>query len=204
MQLMTDRSFPFPVIGMVHIENRIERIRPIRQQEWLTMRVRADDLRPHDKGTQFDIVAEASVGEEPVWRERSTYLHRGGGSKGGDKKKEKKDPPKPDTVWDVPGDIGRAYAAVSGDRNPIHMHPVPARLFGMPGMISHGMWLKARCLAALREELPETAYSVQASFKVPLKIPARVAFATWQDAEGRGFAVHDEKSGKPHLVGRFS
>src|SRR3954453_17093389 len=79
MQLMTDRSFPFPVIGMVHIENRITQIRPLRAVEWLTMRVRAEDLRDHDKGTQFDLVAEASVGDERVWESRSTYLHREGG-----------------------------------------------------------------------------------------------------------------------------
>jgi MaoC dehydratase-like protein len=202
MQLMTDRSFPFPVIGMVHIENRITQLRPLRAVEWLTMRVRTDDLRPHDKGTQFDIVAEASVGEEPVWRSRSTYLHREGGSDGGSKKKDESEPPPADDVWDVPGDIGRKFAAVSGDRNPIHMHSVPARLFGQPGAIAHGMWLKGRCLAALEDELAD-AYTVEARFKVPLKIPARVEFASWPEEEGQGFAVHDEKSGKPHLTGRI-
>ena len=202
MQIMTDRSFPFPVIGMVHIENRIEHIRPLRRQDWLTMRVRAEDLADHDKGTQFDIVAEASVGEEPVWRSRSTYLHREGGSEDGGKKKDHSDePPEHDAVWDVPGDIGRKFAAISGDRNPIHMHPVAARLFGMPGAIAHGMWLKARCLAALGERLPD-AYTVEVSFKAPLKIPARVDFASWPEEGGLGFAVHDEASGRPHLLGR--
>jgi hypothetical protein len=202
MQIMTDRSFPFPVIGMVHIENRIERIRPLQRQEWLTMRVRAEDLADHDKGTQFDIVAEASVGDEPVWRERSTYLHRDNGSGGGGPKNGD-DPPEPTTFWDVPGDIGRSYAGISGDRNPIHMHPLAARLFGMPGAIAHGMWLKARCLAALKDELPDS-YSAGARFKVPLQIPARVAFASWREGPERRFAVHDADSGKPHLTGHIS
>src|SRR3954447_14985933 len=156
MELMTDRSFPFPVIGMVHIENRITQLRPLRAVEWLTMRVRAEDLRDHDKGTQFDLVAEASVGEEPVWESRSTYLHReGGGGSGGGSKKDDSEPPTPDAVWDVPGDIARRYAGVSGDRNPIHMHSVSARLFGMPGAIAHGMWQKALCLAAVEADLPD-------------------------------------------------
>jgi acyl dehydratase len=200
MQLMTDRAFPFPVIGMVHVENRIEVLRPPRVIEQLTMRVRTEELRPHDKGTQFDIVAEASVGEEPVWRSRSTYLHREGGGGSGGGKKEDSEPPTRDAVWEVPGDIGRRYAGVSGDRNPIHLNGVAARLFGMPGAIAHGMWLKARCLAALESTLPE-AYSVEVSFKAPLKIPGRVEFASWPEGEGRGFAVHEEKSGKPHLTG---
>jgi hypothetical protein len=201
MELMTDRSFPFPVIGMVHIRNQITQLRPLRIVERLTMRVRLEDLRPHDKGTQFDIVAEGSVGEEPVWRSRSTYLHREGDGGSGGGKKDDSEPPTPDAVWDVPGDIGRSYAGVSGDRNPIHLHPVSARLFGMPGAIAHGMWVKARCLAALEGVLPDS-YSVDASFKAPLKIPGRVEFASWPEGEGRAFAVHEEKSGKPHLTGK--
>jgi acyl dehydratase len=197
MQLMTDRSFPLPVIGMVHIENEITQTRPLKLQERPTLRVRAADLRPHDKGTQFDIVSEASVGDEQVWRERRTYLRRGGGD-GSKGKKERPEPPKADDFWDVPGDIGRRYAAVSGDRNPIHMHAVPARLLGMPGMIAHGMWVLARCLAALKEPAPS---ELKASFKAPLVIPARVQFAKWGQGE---FAVHDADSGKPHLVGRLA
>jgi acyl dehydratase len=100
----------------------------------------------------------------------------------------------------VPGDIGRRYAAVSGDRNPIHLHPLTARLFGMPRHIAHGMWAKARCLALLDPLLPPT-FSVDVDFKLPLLLPARVAFASWPDGGGRGFALHDARSGKPHLTG---
>ena len=27
------------------------------------------------------------------------------------------------TSWKLPGDLGRRYAAVSGDHNPIHLYP---------------------------------------------------------------------------------
>src|SRR3954464_1832122 len=175
MQIMTDRSFPLPVIGMVHIENEITQTRPIRHVERLTMRTHAADLRPHDKGTQFDIVSVASVGDEEVWRERRTYLRREGEG-GSDKKKDRPKPPEADDTWAVPGDIGRRYAAVSGDRNPIHMHPLTGRLFGMPGMIAHGMWQLARALGELGEPTPA---GVEATFKAPLVIPAKVNFASW-------------------------
>ena len=77
--------------------------------------------------------------------------------------------------WRVPGDIGRRYGAVSGDRNPIHLHGWSAKLFGMPRPIAHGMWLKARCLAELEPTLPD-AFSVDVRFKLPLFLPAQVAF----------------------------
>src|SRR5689334_1632842 len=203
MTLMTDSSFPFTVVGLVHIENRIEQLKPIRADETLDVRVHAANLGDHDKGTQFEMHAEVEVDGEPRWRSVSTYLHREGGSSDGKKKRGgEEEPPRPQAVWKIPGDIGRRYAGVSGDRNPIHMHPLTARLFGMPRMIAHGMWLKARCLAALEGVLPE-AYTVDVRFKLPVYIPAKVSFASWPEGTsgGRGFSLRDGKNEKPHLEG---
>ncbi len=199
MKVMTDGSFPFPVMGLVHIENRIEQRRWIGAGEKLDFKVRAENLREHDRGLQFDLVAAASVGDDAVWHSTSTYLRRtgGGGGSSGDKKAE---PPEPRAYWKVPDDIGRRYASVSGDINPIHMHALSAKLFGFPSAIAHGMWLKARCLAALEGELPG-ALSVEVAFKAPLVLPSKVAFADWPAGGGRDFAVHDARKGKPHLTG---
>jgi acyl dehydratase len=106
-----------------------------------------------------------------------------------------------EAVWQVPGDIGRRYGAVSGDRNPIHLHNVSAKLFGMPRAIAHGMWLKARVLAALQPELLES-FTAEVRFKLPVLLPARVAFFTDKTAGGRAFALHDAKRGIPHLEGQ--
>ena len=202
MELMTAGDFPFAVIGMVHLRNRIEQLRPIAADERLDVRVWADDLRPHDKGLQFEMRAEASVSGEVAWRSSSTYLRRtgGGSSSAGKDGEERPSPPQPQGKWKLPGDIGRAYAGVSGDINPIHMHPLSARLFGMPKPIAHGMWLKARCLAALEGHLPD-ALEVDVSFKLPVYIPGTVSFASWAEGGGRGFALHDAKNQKPHLTG---
>jgi acyl dehydratase len=85
---------------------------------------------------------------------------------------------------------------VSGDANPIHLHNLTAKALGQPGAIAHGMWTKARCLAALEAELPE-AYTVDVRFKLPLRLPGRVAFSYYDGS----FSVHDARSGKPHLSG---
>jgi MaoC like domain len=200
MKIMTDGSFPFPVMGLVHIENRIEQRRWIRADEKLDFTVRAENLREHDKGLQFDFVADATADGEPVWHSTSTYLRRTGGGGGGGSADKKAEPPKPAAIWKVPDDIGRRYASVSGDINPIHMHSLSARLFGFPSAIAHGMWLKARCLAALEGRLPD-ALAVEVAFKLPLLLPAKVAFASWPADGGRDFAVHDARKGKPHLTG---
>ncbi len=195
MDLMTAGDFPFGVLGLIHVANRIEQDRPIDAGERLELRVRAAGLREHERGTQFEIVAEAGP-----WRARSTYLKAEATSPGGRRLRrpdgETPDPRAMSAVWRVPGDIGRRYARVSGDTNPIHLHPLPAKLLGQPGAIAHGMWTKARCLAALEGTLPDS-YTVEVRFKAPLKIPARVEFSY---ADG-GFAVW---SGRPHLEGVVS
>ncbi len=200
MDLMTRLSFPFGVIGLVHVENEIEQVRPLRADATLDVRVRTADLRDHKSGRQFDVVASADVEGDTVWRSRSTYLHREKSGGGSSEKKDRSAPPEPSAIWAVPGDQGRRYAGVSGDSNPIHLHPLTARLFGFPKPIAHGMWVKARCLAALEGHLPD-AFSVDVRFKLPMPLPAKAAFSTASEGEGRTFAVHDARSGKPHVSG---
>jgi len=201
MRIMTERSFPFSLLGAVHIGNEIVQHRLIAPDERLSVRVHAEGLEPHDRGTQFTLAAEVRVGDEVAWESRNIYLHRESGGGGSGKKKEgERDAALPARAhWKVPEDIGRRYAAVSGDRNPIHLHPLAAKLFGMPRAIAHGMWLKARCLGELEQSLPE-AFTVSVRFKLPLFLPAQVAFGT----EGDAFEVRDASSGKPHLSGELS
>ncbi len=201
IELMASGDFPLGVLGLVHVANVIEQLRPLRADEPLDLRVWAENLAGHPRGRTVDIVAEATAGGEPAWRDRSTYLRRE--PRGQILQSSKRCSiarSDPDAVWEVPGDTGRRYASVSGDRNPIHLHGLPARLLGQPGAIAHGMWTKARCVAALQGHLPE-AFAVEVAFKLPVRLPARVAFASWRDGEERRFALHDARNGKPHLDG---
>jgi hypothetical protein len=192
MDLLTG-PFPFSPLGLVHVANRIEQVRPLHADETLHLRLWAEDLRSHVRGRQFDIVAEVDDG---AWRARSTYLHRekSGSSKAGDRS----DPPPAQAVWRLPGDLGRRYASVSGDNNPIHTHPLIAKALGQPGTIAHGMWTKAHSLAAMEAELPES-FTVDVRFKLPLRIPGKATFSR----SAGSFAVHDAH-GRPHLEGRVS
>jgi acyl dehydratase len=203
IKLMTDPGFPFPLIGSVHLANKITQTRLLRVDERLGLRVRVADLRDHPKGRQFDMVSEALADGEVVWTGVSTYLRRGDGSGGDGARNEPASPPEPTALWQVPGDIGRRYAEVSGDRNPIHLHPLTARLLGFRRAIAHGMWTKARCLAAFEGRLPD-AYTVDVRFKLPVLLPAKVGFATESTEDGSDFQLFDARNGKPHLVGTLT
>lgn len=175
MALMTERSFPFSLLGLVHIANRIEQRRPLAVESRPALRVWAENLRPHHRGRQLDLVSEASVDGEVAWLEHSTYLRPGGDGSGerADRASDRFAGATQSAIWRVPGDIGRRYAEVSGDRNPIHLHPLSARAFGFPWAIAHGMWTHAQALASLDGRLP-AAHSVSVEFRAPLRIPGQV------------------------------
>ncbi len=192
VKLMANRSFPLPLAGLVHVANSITQYRGVAFDEVLDLTVWAQDLRGHPKGALVDLRSEVRVGEELVWSARSSYLARG-----------RKAPPGASTLppglsppgLDVavpeqgsallrlPSDLGRRYAAVSGDINPIHLNPLAARAFGFPRAIAHGMWTHARSLAALSGRLPE-AFTAQAEFRRPVLLPSVVALHTVRDDAG--------------------
>ena len=203
LQLMTDPAFPFGALGLVHIANRIVQHRRIEATETLSIRVSATPLEPHPRGRQFGIRSEARVAGELAWEETSTLLKRGDApdqaSRGDEEPAAPKELPVTAT-WRLPGDLGRRYGSVSGDLNPIHIHQLSARLFGFPTAIAHGMWTKARCLAALDPRLPES-FTVEVAFRKPILLPATVNFAE-ETSDGRlVFSVRGAGKGTPHLDG---
>lgn len=204
LDLMTDRSFPFSVLGLVHVANRIEVVAPIPVGARLDIAVRAENLRPHRKGRQFDLLSEARLEGELAWHASTTYLHRGGGNGQADAGRESAAAPATELAvsadWSVPGDVGRRYAAVSGDRNPIHMHPLSARLFGFPTAIAHGMWTKARCLATFEGRIPE-AFAIEVELGAPLRIPGRARFLSARHDDAWRFRVEAPGGERTHLTG---
>jgi hypothetical protein len=204
LSLMTEREFPFSLLGMVHIGNRIEHGRPVPAGARPSLRIRAEGLRPHHRGRQLDVIADAALDGEPVWREVSTYLRRGEGAEGSRRDDDGAESVgEVAAVWSVPGDIGRRYAEVSGDRNPIHLHGLAARPFGFHGAIAHGMWMKARCLATLEGRLPD-AYVVAVEFRSPLGIPGRARLRLRSREHGWSFALERPDGERAHLTGSIS
>jgi acyl dehydratase len=203
--LMTESAFPFPLIGMVHVENSITVARPVRSDEQVAFAVRAANLRPHPAGRQLDLLVDASVDGETVWTGRSTYLRRGGKSPERSKEKPARDggSDAPAALVRVPDDIGRRYGAVSGDRNPIHLSGLSAKAFGFKSAIAHGMWLKARTLAALEGRLPD-AYTVEVRFKTQVFLPSTIAITAARSDAGWTLDVDNARNGKPHLSGSVS
>ncbi|NHC21556.1 hypothetical protein G6553_00025 [Nocardioides sp. IC4_145] len=201
MALMSDPAFPAPAIGTVHLENSITQHRPVRVGESLAVGVSVGPARLHAKGRVFDFRTTVTADGETVWEESSAYLRRGRGDESAPAGTTFPDAPAGGTVWSLPGDLGRTYAAVSGDHNPIHLYPLTAKALGFPRQIAHGMWTLARCTAALENRLAD-AVRVDVAFKKPVLLPGKVAFGSRPLDDGYAFSLSSPRSGAPHLAGR--
>lgn len=202
VSLMADKEFPYPLMGSVHLSNTITQHRRVDALEVLDIEVRVENLRPHFRGAQADFVATVKVGDEIVMDEVSTYLFRGQKVPG--EVPPKVDEPEPadgpGVTWALTADLGRRYAAVSGDVNPIHMHPLTAKALGFPTTIVHGMWSKSKMLAAVENRLPER-YTISVEFKKPVLIPGKVRFVANDTETGWDLVLRAARKDTVHAVG---
>lgn len=212
MALLTHENFPLKLLGLVHVTNKITQHRLLDPQEALGLKVYIEGHREARSGIEADLITEfTDSGGNRVWEEVTTFLARGQGqSKDKDKSKSGKDKQQETedqalefgryATFDAESDIGRRYAWVSGDFNPIHMSAPSAKLFGFPKAIAHGMWLLSRCVAELDEQLPE-AYTVSVAFKKPVLLPSSVLLKYNPGEEGIEYVLLNEDGEKKHLLG---
>ncbi|QCO98611.1 hypothetical protein FCN77_14030 [Arthrobacter sp. 24S4-2] len=213
MSVMNRDDFPLPLLGMVHLSNRVEQHGAMVFTEALDITSWAENLRGHRAGTQVDIVTEVRrTGEAEVrWKGTSTYLAKGVFLPGIDKPSVPAEPstfsaPDPTALWQLGVDTGRAYAAVSGDFNPIHLSVLSAKALGMRRSIAHGMYLASRALADVGAAKGDT-FSWDVAFEAPVFLPARVALdissdhspgGAWQRSD---YAAWNPRSGRRHFSG---
>lgn len=152
LMLLTRPSFPYPASGMVHLANRIRQHRRLQEGQALRLEVFAERWVAHAKGQALSIATHAYSAGELVWQSESLYLRRDVanpvGEPWGDSLALPEEGVRRTQRWVLPADLGRRFAKVSGDFNPIHTSLIGARLFGFRRAIAHGMWTLGRALAA--------------------------------------------------------
>jgi len=216
MALMSRADFPLPLMGLVHLSNEVEHRAPVTVDQPVQILVRAENLRAHRRGTQVDIVvsvledsadAETLDDRQLLWRGVSTYLSRGiylagrveETTESGTKEFT---PPAKTATWRLGSGAGRAYAAVSGDYNPIHVSTLGAKALGMPAAIVHGMYSAGRMLEGREPEAAGHRWSI--TFEAPITLPATVAFAAEKtDAETTRFSGWNPRKARRHFHGEL-
>jgi len=211
--MLTHPTFPLKPMGIVHVRQTLEVIRPIRVGEAFSLRSSLSAPRQAKRGREFDLTTEALVAGVVVWRGVTTILapERQAASEQSAVKKERAE----EAPMRIPGDrllqssswslsesLGRDYTRVAGDFNPIHLHAWAARPFGFKKAIIHGMWLLGRTLADLQGSLPDGPYEVSIDFRRPVSLPGRVFLVAEKvSATEIGFSVRNREQTREHVSG---
>ena len=200
LNILIQQDFPMRAMGQVHLRNQISVHHAFDIRQPINMSAAIGKSVVTAKGLEWDIDVSATVDNEVVWSGESTFLHRC-----------KTDIPRATTApirrdgeplkWHVGADIGRRYARVSGDYNPIHLTDITAKLFGFKQAIAHGMWSKAKCIAALDKQIPDSGYSVDVTFHRPLFLPSDVLFYSQQRDGQQQFSLFNKPGQQAHLEG---
>jgi acyl dehydratase len=200
--LFTHRAFPLPAMGLVHVSSEIVQRRPIPEDAALDLHVWVEGHRPARRGVEADLMTEVSIDGEVAWTSTTTVLSMSGPSSG--EKRVQADRPTPawsrSVIWSLPTDLGRRYAQIAGDRNPIHMYPWTAKLFGFKRHIIHGMWLLGRAAAEI--DMPAVGPTrLRCSFKRPVFLPGSPVFMSGEREGGVGFEISKLTTAKVHMYG---
>ncbi len=173
-------AFPVSPMGLVHVEQRIERLAAVSLDDRVDLEVRLDSIEPTERGPRLTISTEMSVRERLVWRGTSVALHRPtrrNGRRPASENQERR-------IADVRAErrfgsgAGRRYSSVSWDLNPIHLGRLLALPFGFPRAILHGMATVGWALGRLapREDAPAT---LECRFRKPLLLPGNATLSAW-------------------------
>lgn len=201
-QLLCQPEVPFPLPGLIHFANSIKQHRPLYIGEEFSVVCKFGNLIAHEKGQAFEVESYIEVNGKRIWEDISIYLYKGKEGIG-----EVLDWQQPELTencikesWSLHQNLGIEYAIASGDFNPIHLHPISAKLFGFERHIIHGMWSAGKILSQLEKRMSQS-FEFTVSFKVPIYLPASVIFRYEKTDTGFDFDIVNNTQEKPHLKG---
>lgn len=176
--LMLNKRFPFPIPGLVHTNNKLSLIQePNLSASW-QIHTRLNIL-PADVNNHCEVVFESDLQQSGriITTCQSTYLLLNKRSKKKGKKIEQVNEELVNSnkvVWSLSNKLGRHYASVSGDYNPIHLYKMTAKLFGFKRAIIQGMYSNSRIVSDIEGHFGKPIKNIQISFLKPVFLPKKI------------------------------
>ena len=200
MNILLSKKFPLRAMGQVHLRNRVSLHEPVDHHSPNLISVSVGSSELTYRGLEWNMDLQISQQERVLWTGQSTFLYRC--HTGLERvSQQKSELPVGDCSWSVDRDVGRRYATISGDYNPIHLSALSAKLFGFKRAIAHGMWSKARCLAQLDKIIPEAGYTADVNFRRPVFLPSEVCLGSEQSQDTHKFALSNLSGSQIYLDG---
>ena len=204
LMMLSHDAFPLGSSGLLHLRNHCISHEEFELSKPFDVCCELSRQRHVEKGLEFDFDTTVRVDGTTAWSSVSTFLKRMRNSEAIEESPLANAIPKNDgkcvasTEFTLPSDIGKQYARVSGDFNPIHVSNLAAKLFGFKKAIAHGMWTVARSLGELNRL--ESPYRLDVAFKGPMFVGAK---ATLQRFEDGGIKVFCGDNPRPVIIGVY-
>ncbi len=140
-----DPELQVDLLHLLHSEQDMEFLGPIRPGDTITSRARIASLETRPGGETLTVALEAhNQDAQPVGRMLfGAFIRTGGGGRTGDGEQRSPKVERGEPLFAVSQvidpDQSLRYAQASGDRNPIHTDEAVARMAGLRGPILHGL-----------------------------------------------------------------
>jgi hypothetical protein len=232
IEMMVNKPFPFKPVGLVHLANHIEvNWLPVKNAK-LMLKTSFNGLIWHKKGWVFAVLSEGFVNGKLAVSGTSYYLSRRTHVQGHDSQAVDHDinpvelysmaqhaQKQPSVIpvvnavasgfdntceLNFPVDVGRKYAGVSGDFNPIHLTRWTAKLMGFRKAIAHGMYSKALCLSLVVKQerqnskwvLAQTPMRFSTQFMQAIYLPTRCELRVSRELNLINFSLNSQSGSK--------
>ena len=207
LAMMLDKQFPWPILGMVHVANKMEWLGDYHPN--LPLQLHVEIQIPERAATRKRVrpmyIVEFIQQGHCILRCESTYQVGGGNKASANRRMQS---PSLELsqwqqldIWHLDQASGRRYARLSGDYNPIHLHPWLSRWFGFNQPIIHGMYSVARIQADIERHFAKPVSSMDVVFKRPLALPNQAV--SHIQASTAKLCVTDSRGEKSYLDGVF-
>ena len=179
LKFLLNKALPFPVMGLVHLFNDIISHESVSIDDKLDITISVKEFSEKKKGKELTIHTQVHSKGRLVWESFSGFLYP-------NKQKRKTSIKSPTNLpnkthsssWELASNLGRQFALLSGDANPIHTYKLAAKIFGFKQAIAHGMCMALKCGSEISHIRADNApiKRLYVEFKKPVFLPNTVSF----------------------------
>ena len=198
MQVVTDPEVKADLLRLVHGEQDMEFIRPIRPGDVIVSTAKIASIETKSTGETMAIeVKAADRAGALVQRTVFSVFIRGGGSRSASEPRPA-EPARGEPLFSAAQAIDKdqtyRYAEASGDRNPIHTDENVARMAGLPGIIVHGLCTMAFTSKVIIDRPcggdPARLKRLHVRFSRPVLPGQTITTRVWSEGERDGRRVY--------------